>query len=106
MKKITLILSAVVLSMTFNPTESRGESPSGSDTVVVVKTAEMANADAILLRLHEIEAMDKSTLTVSEKKSLRKEVRSLEKEAKSSGNGLYISIAALIIIILLLIIIL
>jgi hypothetical protein len=50
--------------------------------------------------------MDKSTLTASEKKSLRKELRSLKHEMKSSSQGVYLSVGAIIIIILLLILIL
>jgi hypothetical protein len=55
-------------------------------------------------RLNEIKEMDKSSLTRTERKELRKEVRSIKKEIKSSGSGLYISTGAVIIILLLIII--
>lgn len=55
-------------------------------------------------RILEIHQMDKSTLTKSEKKELRKEVKSLRVQAKS--QGVYLSVGAIIIIILLLILLL
>jgi len=50
--------------------------------------------------------MDKSNLSGAEKKELRKEVKSLKKEVRSSGRGIYLSVGAAIIIVLLLIILL
>lgn len=58
-------------------------------------------------RLHEIEAMDIKSMSRTERRSLRKEVKAIEKEMKTmANNGVYISVGALIIIILLLILIL
>jgi hypothetical protein len=48
--------------------------------------------------------MDKSELNSSEKKELRKEVRKINAELRSTGNGIYISVGAIIIILLLIII--
>jgi hypothetical protein len=50
--------------------------------------------------------MDKSELSSVEKKELRKEVRTIKKELKATGNGVYLSIGAILIIILLLILLL
>lgn len=61
-------------------------------------------AQQIEHRLIEIRDMDKSNLSRAEKKDLRKEVKSLKKEARS--QGIYLSIGAIIIIILLLILLL
>lgn len=55
-------------------------------------------------RLNEIKEMDKSSLTRTERKELRKEVRTIKKDIRSSGSGLYISTGAIIIILLLIII--
>ncbi|MCG2612379.1 hypothetical protein LZZ90_12760 [Flavobacterium sp. SM15] len=54
-------------------------------------------------RLKEIKAMDKSEMSRSEKKELRKEVKAIKKELAMSHNGIYLSVGAIIIIILLLI---
>jgi len=52
----------------------------------------------------EIRQMSKTNLSKAEKKDLRKEVKSLKKEA--STQGIYLSVGAVIIIILLLILLL
>jgi len=59
-------------------------------------------------RVLEIQSMDFSKLSNSEKKALRKELQAMAKEAKASDGTsyVYISVGALIIIILLLILIL
>jgi len=54
-------------------------------------------------RVEEIKAMDKSNLSRSEKKALKKEVREIRDEAKALGGGVYISAAALLVIILLIV---
>jgi hypothetical protein len=50
--------------------------------------------------------MDKSNLKPSEKKVLRKEVRTIKHQLKDIGAGVYLSVGAIIIIILLLVILL
>jgi hypothetical protein len=58
-------------------------------------------------RLHEIEAMDIKSMSRTERRTLRKEVNSIEKEMKTLDNGgVYISAGVIIIIILLLILLL
>jgi len=59
---------------------------------------------ALNSRLSEINGMDKSGLSKSEKKSLKKETREINKELKAIGNGgVYLSVGALLIIVLLVI---
>ena len=57
-------------------------------------------------RVEEIRAMDKSSLTKSERKDLRNELREMKKQARAMNGGVYLSVGAIIIIILLLILIL
>jgi hypothetical protein len=45
-------------------------------------------------------------MKASEKKELRKEVRTIKAQLKASNNGVYLSVGAIIIVILLLILIL
>jgi peptidoglycan hydrolase CwlO-like protein len=56
-------------------------------------------------RLSQINSLDKSLLSIENKKELRIEVRTINKELKSINGGIYISAGAIIIILLLLIII-
>jgi len=63
-------------------------------------------AQQLLLRLDQIKTMDKTQLSNTEKKNLRKEVKEIKKELKVLSGGVYLSIGAVIIIILLLILLL
>ncbi len=64
-------------------------------------------AQEIITRLEEIKAMDIKSMTRTEKRAIRKEVKTLEKEAKQmNGGGVYLSVGALLLIIILLIVLL
>lgn len=105
MKKLTVYLMTALLSLTFIPTLSKA----GTSTPVSVPASnpnEAAKAKVMLIRLDEIKVMDKSKLTSSEKKELRKEVRETKKYLKEHGQGVYLSVGAIILIVILLIILL
>jgi hypothetical protein len=104
MKKFTLSLMIMVLSLIAIPgTAFANTNPATS----AAPTGEVpAEVQAMYNRLEEIKAMDKSEMTRAEKKELRKEVRTIKSELRSTGNGVYLSIGAIIIIILLLILLL
>ena len=106
MKRISICILILGLSLTFNPLFATVSVDSSSNSLVISKAEEKAHADAMILRLHAIKEMDKSNLSSSEKKMLRKEVRSMKKELAQSNGGIYLSVGAVIIIILLLIILL
>ena len=65
-----------------------------------------AIASRMIIRIHEIQAMDKTSLSPSEKRDLRKELTSMKKQASGLNSRVSISIAAIIIAVLLLILIL
>jgi len=66
-----------------------------------------ARVNVIIKRVEEIRAMDKSKLNRTERKELKKELRSLNKEARvHSRGGIYLSVGAILVIILVLILIL
>jgi len=54
-------------------------------------------------RLEEIKALDHKSLSNSEKRALRKEVRAIKKEMAEISGGVYISVGALLLIILLIV---
>lgn len=54
-------------------------------------------------RLQEIKAMDFSSLSKSEIKEIKAEMKVMKEDARAMGNGIYLSVGAIIIIILLLI---
>lgn len=93
------------LSLSFLPLQSYAGIP-GSTGLPGTTTNASIEANALLLRLHEIKDMDRSGMTSSEKKVLRKEVRSIRNELRRANDGIYLSVGAIIIIILLLILLL
>ena len=97
---------ATFLSLTFIPLQSSAATITDPAALVDPKPAESAEAETLLLRLDEIKATDMSELKASEKKNLRKDVRSINHRLKAIGGGIYISAGAAIIILLLLIILL
>ena len=103
MKKLSFYLMIMILSLmvcpaTLSAAEKNVTTPEAKEVPAEVQT--------MLNRLEEIKEMDKSSLKSSEKKELRKEVREIKENLRSSGNGLYLSVGAIIIIILLLILLL
>lgn len=106
MKKLTLFLMAtwLLFMVPVIPLEADTESASTSKSSTM--DIESAETGELLLRIDEINEMDKSELFFSEKRELRKEVRSINKELKQRQPGIYVSVGAAIIILLLLVILL
>jgi len=99
----------------FVPTQLNAGTKTKTVSTTATTTAKSAEYNALVVRSNEIKAMDMSTLSTSEKKELRKEVRSIKSELKVKGEstwvegsngGIYISVGAVIIIILLLVLLL
>jgi len=76
-------------------------------------TVKSTEANTAIVRLDEIKPMDKAALASSERKELRKEIRSIRSEGKGMDEanyvegghgGVYISVGAAILIVLLLLI--
>ena len=72
---------------------------------VVDQTLNSKRSAAMTARLNEINNMDKSNLSRSEKRALRKEVLAIRDDGHGH-SGIYLSVGAVIIIILLLILLL
>ena len=105
MKKVTAYLMIMVLSLSVIPTTIIAAEK--NPTTVSNNPKEVpAEVKVLLSRLDEIKTMDKSSMKSSEKKALRKEVRAIKSELASTGNGVYLSVGAIIIVILLLILLL
>ncbi|HQZ24322.1 MAG TPA: hypothetical protein PLD18_03400 [Flavobacterium sp.] len=105
MKKLPLYLMMIVLSLSVAPT-----SMSAKEKDPIASTANPKEVPAevkiMVNRLEEIKAMDKSSMTRVEKKELRKEVKEIKANLRSSNSGIYLSVGAIIIIVLLLILLL
>lgn len=100
MKKITLFLLTAVLLLSFVPAQSKAIAAVNTLT----NTSSPGETTVLNARIDQINAMDKSNMSFSEKKQLRKEVRSSKRELRAIGGGVYISAGAIILILVLLII--
>ena len=106
-------LKAIVIALVFAfalPSQSTALNASAAASNYSVLPGDSAQ-DAqtltrIMVRVNEIQSMDKTNLNSAEKKELRKELNGMKKEAKSLSSGVYVSVGAIIIGILLLILIL
>jgi hypothetical protein len=106
MKKIMLSAFAALLLLTVFPANANaGANPIPVTTTTPTGT-ESAESQAMMARLNEIKAMDMKSLSASEKKQLRNEVKAMKQQAKSHANGVYLSVGAILIIILLVVLLL
>jgi uncharacterized protein involved in copper resistance len=103
MKKIAICLMMVFLSLTFLPLQLNA-AVTEPTSIAGNKANEIAEMKTLELRLNELKEMDKSKMKSAEKKSMRKEVRSINHRMHDISGGLYISGGAIIIILLLLLI--
>ncbi|MCX6236301.1 MAG: hypothetical protein NTY07_01890 [Bacteroidia bacterium] len=119
MKKLTLSLMAAFVMLLFVPTQLQAATDPSPVTVAATNTVKSVDVSVLIARVETIKAMDRSTLSASEKKELRKELRTIKNDLKASSKndanansatvsngGIYLSVGAIIIIILLLILLL
>lgn len=106
--KIYALLTVLLLAFTFSaPIATAATSADNPKEMAVSKDEAARQIDAMKRRVEEIKALDKSSLTKTERKALRKELREMNKKARALGSGgVYLSVGAIIIIILVLILIL
>ena len=104
MKKSTYLLIKMVLLLSVFPT---GIFASEKTSEIIENPKEIPiEVQAMFNRLDEIKTMDKSKLNTIQKKELRKEIKTIKAELRTTNNGIYLSVGAIIIIVLLLILIL
>lgn len=97
-------IAAVTLVMAF-------AIPTYSSAAVITSSIRDSTADArvlsdIINRVTEIQNMDKTSLSASERTSLKKELKDMKRKADGLDKRVYLSVGAILIIILLLILIL
>ncbi|MBK8568179.1 MAG: hypothetical protein IPN76_33960 [Saprospiraceae bacterium] len=80
---------------------------SDENPVAADSAANVALVNTLTIRLDEIASIDRAKLRPTERRELRKEVRSINKQLKAANSGgVYISVGALLIVIILLILLL
>lgn len=103
MKKITTVAVLFLLSLIASPLYAANVNLANNPAPFNTEKAEIIQMTE---RLNEIKTMEKAGMTSSEKKALRKEVRSIKDRMDRMDGKVYISLGALIIIALLLILLL
>jgi len=87
----------------------KSEVKSVSDNAAVLtKTENKLSAEEVALmtaRVETIRGMDKSDMTVTEKRELRKELKGIKENVRKNGEVIYISGGTILIIILILLLI-
>jgi hypothetical protein len=102
--KIFFIIYLLIFSIQ-DINASAGVEPIVTSNLGIQKT-NIAKIDSLNTRRLEIKNMNKSTLTYSQKKVLRKEAQAIKKEQVHGGGGIYLSLSAIVIVLLLLVILL
>lgn len=107
MKKVAILL-VIFCSLVASSSLSASKNP---DNILIATNNEVPIDSAAQIklleeRLAEINDLDKSALSRSEKKALKNEVKEIKSKMKALGGGVYISAGALIVILILLIILL
>jgi hypothetical protein len=103
MKKLAICLMMTCLSLTLLPLQLNAANRTEPSTLPAPKPAE---AKTLELRLNEINSMDKTNMKSAEKKSLRKEVKSINHKLRDISGGVYLSAGAIVLVVILLIVLL
>ena len=104
--KLKNLIGASILVLFVSITGFANETPTVKGSAPMEIPAS-ARSKELITRLEEIKAMDVKSMTKSEKRKLRREVKSIEREMRQiNDGGLYISVGGIIIILLLLILLL
>jgi hypothetical protein len=107
MKKALSTLTILIISGSMYANSGELERIDKKTVKNMTETEMQDRAEVLEDRLTEIQAMDIDALDRSDRKSLKKELRYINREMTALGNGgIYLSTGAVIIIILLLILIL
>jgi peptidoglycan hydrolase CwlO-like protein len=106
------IFSGILMIFTLSSTiafAGNSDLKSASDnSAAVVKTENKLSAEEVTRltkRVEEIRSMDKSELTVTEKRELRKEVKGIKENVRKNGEIIYISGGTILLIILIIVLI-
>ncbi len=108
MKKLTICLMSFSLLLLAVPVQLNAATldinPVAADSITIAETAVV---NTLTARLDELSLIDKASLRPAERREMRREVRSINKQLNAINNGgVYISVGTLLLIIILLVILL
>ncbi|MEX0883666.1 MAG: hypothetical protein WDZ72_09355 [Cyclobacteriaceae bacterium] len=105
MKKVAYFLALIMLFTSVAPM-AMAKAEKKDKEKPELSPEDEAKIEELDARILEIKAMDFTQMDREERKEVRKELRDINKEAKASGGGVYLSVGAIIIILLVLILVL
>ena len=105
--KLFLVLLILALNAPVGLFASNTKKGSGNPGVPASTENKLSETEVARLtkRVEEIRSMDKSTLSATEKRELRKELKGIKEKVKRDGRYIYISVGTLLVIILILLLI-
>lgn len=106
MKKLTMYFLTLFMLLSIAPIQTLMAAEPNAISKERNKKVASEEAKILLARIDTIKALDKSEMTRSQKKELRKEVRTIKANLADIGQGVYLSAGAIIIILLVLILLL
>jgi hypothetical protein len=92
---VSLVLAMLLLLFVTTETKAKTGTAISLDSAQTIEISKL-----LLLRLDEINAIDKSLLTISETKALRKELRVIKGELKELHKGTYMPVGKLVVLFL------
>jgi len=105
--KLFLILVILALSIPVELFATNEKNEPGNPAVPAKSENKLSESEVARLtkRVEEIRSMDKSTLSSTEKRELRKELKGIKEKVKADGRYIYISVGTLLLIILILLLV-
>jgi len=100
MKKLSYLLMFMMLFTAVAPGLAEAKDLKNDKDKTELSAEDQERLTEIEARVAEIKDMDFADMTKAEKKEVRNELKSLNKEAKQLASGVYISVGAIIIILL------
>jgi len=102
MKRIAYFLAVMFCFTALAPAAMAGPVKKDKEETELTPKEE-ARLEEMKSRVEEIKSMDFSEMSKEDRKEVRDELRGIKKEAKAMGEGVYLSVGAIIIILLILI---
>jgi hypothetical protein len=101
MKK-TILLFFLLISGQLVMADSGAKSDANKDKTELTEAQQERLAE-MESRVEEIKSMDFREMSKDERKDIREELKFMKAEARATGNGIYLSVGAIIVILLILI---
>jgi peptidoglycan hydrolase CwlO-like protein len=104
MKKTIFIAIMLIFTLSATTTFARNNDLKTNAPAATENKLSTEEVNRLNNRVEEIRHMDKSEMTVSEKKELREESKSIKKNVRKNGEVIYIGGSTLLLIIILIIV--